>query len=198
MIERLTPFDIGILIAAVVMAVGAFCPIVHLPIVGSMNYVMGGRGDGTYIVGCSAAIIGLVVFGYRRTSGIVAVVALFIIMRALVVFSAALSKAQAELTKDTGPFGGLSNLIANSVGLEWGWLLLVGGALAVTVMAMLPPGEAIPAGDGHRLQAHNDEEISLALADQKIAEYLENRKISPAIRNQSTPRHPAFGKRRGF
>jgi hypothetical protein len=53
------------------MAVGAFCPLVHLPIVGSINYVMGGRGDGIYIVACSAAIIGLVVFGYRRTSGIV-------------------------------------------------------------------------------------------------------------------------------
>ena len=198
MIERLTPIDAGILIAAAVMAVGAFCPIVHLPIVGSMNYVVGGRGDGIYIVGCSAAIIGLVVFGYRRTSGIFGVVALFIIMRALVVFSAALSKTQTELTKDTGPFGGLSNLIANSVGLEWGWLLLVGGALAVTVMAVLPAGEVVPAVDGHRRQAHDGEERSFASADQKIAEYLENRKISPAIKNKSTPQQPAFGKRRGF
>jgi hypothetical protein len=198
MVERLVPIDIGILIAAVVMAVGAFCPIVHLPIVGSINYVMGGRGDGVYIVGCSAAIIGLVVFGYRRTSGIVGIGALFIIMRALVGFSAALSKSRAELAEDTGPFGGLSNLLANSVGLEWGWLLLVGGALAVTVMAMLPLGAVIPAVDGHRPQAHDDEERSFASADQKIAEYLENRKISPAIRNQSALQQPAFGKRHGF
>jgi hypothetical protein len=198
MIERLAPIDIGILVAAVVMAVGAFCPLVHLPIVGSINYVMGGRGDGIYIVGCSAAIIGLVVFGYRRTSGIVGFGALFIIMRVLVGFSAAMSKLQAELPKDTGSFGGLSNLLANSVGLEWGWLLLVGGALAVTVMAMLPLGKVILVVDGQRPQAHDDEERSFALADQKIAEYLENRKISPAIRNQSAPQQPAFGKRRGY
>jgi hypothetical protein len=198
MIERLTPFDIGILIAAVVMAVGAFCPIVHLPIVGSINYVMGGHGDGVYIVGCSAAIIGLVVFGYRRTSGIVGIGALFIVMRALVGFSTALSKSQAELTKNPGPFGGLSNLIANSVGLEWGWLLLVGGALAVTVMAVLPFGEVIFGVDGQPPRAQDDEERSFALADQKIAEYLENRKISPAIRNRSAPQQSAFGKRRGF
>ena len=63
------------------------------------------------------------------------------------------SAALTELTKDTGPFGGLSNLIANSVGLEWGWLLLVGGALAVTVMAVLPAGEVVPAVDGHRRAA---------------------------------------------
>ena len=47
MIKKLTAFDIGILVAAAVMALGAFSPIVHFPIVGSMNYVMGGRGDGT-------------------------------------------------------------------------------------------------------------------------------------------------------
>jgi hypothetical protein len=119
-------------------------------------------------------------------------------MRVLVGFSAAMSKLQAELPKDTGSFGGLSNLLANSVGLEWGWLLLVGGALAVTVMAMLPFGKVILAVDGQRPQAHDDEERSFALADQKIVEYLENRKISPAIRNQSAPQQPAFGKRRGY
>jgi len=46
MIEKLTPIDAAILVAAAVMALGAFCPIVHLPIVGTLNYVAGGRGDG--------------------------------------------------------------------------------------------------------------------------------------------------------
>jgi hypothetical protein len=36
-INKLTPFDIGILVAAAVMAFGAFCPVVRLPVVGSMN-----------------------------------------------------------------------------------------------------------------------------------------------------------------
>jgi hypothetical protein len=78
MIEKLTRFDMGILVAATVMALGAFCPIVRFPIVGSVNYVLGGQGDGVYVVGCSAAIIALVIFGYRRTTGILAAGALFL------------------------------------------------------------------------------------------------------------------------
>jgi hypothetical protein len=53
MIQKLTKSDIGILIAAAVMALGAFCPIIRLPVVGSMNYMMGGRGDGVFVLICS-------------------------------------------------------------------------------------------------------------------------------------------------
>jgi hypothetical protein len=70
MIEKLTKTDIGILIAAAVMAFGAFCPLIKLPIVGSLNYFMNGRGDGIFVVGCSAAIVACVTFGYRRTAGL--------------------------------------------------------------------------------------------------------------------------------
>jgi hypothetical protein len=66
MIEKLTPIDAGILLAAAIMALGAFCPIVHMPIVGSVTYVMVGRGDGILIVFSSMAIVVLVITGYRR------------------------------------------------------------------------------------------------------------------------------------
>ena len=198
MIERLTRFDIAILIAAAVMALGAFCPIVRFPVVGSINYVMGGRGDGIYVVACSAAIIGLILTGYRRTTGLLAAGALFLMMMAVIQFEAKLSKAQADLAKDSGPFSGLTTLIANSVGLEWGWLLLIGGALAIVILALLAPGELVPGVDHQRDKTQDDEHASFASADQKIAEYLENRKISPSIRAQSTPEGIGFGKRRAF
>jgi hypothetical protein len=196
-IKKLTPFDIGILVAAAVMALGAFCPIVRLPIVGSLSYVMGGRGDGIFIIACSAAIIALVVSGYRRTTGILAAGALFLMMITFVHFAAELSKAQAALAGDAGPFGGLATLIANSVGLEWGWLLLIGGALAIVILALVAPGEIVPAVDGQHNRTQDDGEgASYASADKKIADYLENRKISPALRAQSTPERIGFGKRR--
>jgi hypothetical protein len=197
MLEKLTPVDIGILIAAAVTSLGAFCSIVHVPLVGSMNYVMGGRGDGIYILGCTTAIVGLVIAGYRRTAGMVAVGALFILVRDLVEFSAAMSKTQGDLAKKPGFAGELGSLIANSVGLEWGWILLVGGALAVIVLAVMAPGEVVAAVDGKRQRDHDEEEAeSFSSADKKIADYLENRKISPAIRNQSTFQQTGFGKRR--
>jgi hypothetical protein len=161
-----------------------------------MNYFMGGRGDGIFIVGCSAAIIALVAFGYRRTTGILAAGAFFMMVLTLVRCAVELSKTKADLARDAGPLSGLASLIANSVGLEWGWLLLIGGALAVVILALLAPGEIVLAIDGQRHKSQDDEGASFASADQKIAEYLENRKISPAIRAQSTVKRIGFGKRR--
>jgi hypothetical protein len=193
-IEKLTPIDAGIFAAAFVMAVGAFCPIVHLPIVGSLTYVMGGRGDGIFIVGAAMAIVGLVAFGYRRLAGVVGTGSLFTVLWVLVGFAATLNKSQHELSRDTGPFGGLSQMLANSVGLDWGWLLLVGGALAVTVLAFLPAIGEVTLSE-RQTRGSPDEEDSLAAADRKILEYIENRAISPTIRAQKMPRQPSFGKR---
>jgi len=197
-IEKLTRLDIAILIAAAAMALGAFCPIVRFPVVGPIINKMGGRGDGIYIVGCSAAIVALIVTGYRRTTGLLAAGALFVMMMAVIQFEAKIGKAQADLAKDSGPFSGLTTILANSIGLEWGWLLLIGGALAIVILALLAPGELVAVADHQPDETQDDEHASFASADQKIAEYLENRKISPSIRAQSTPEGIGFGKRRAF
>jgi hypothetical protein len=88
MIEKLTPIDAGILVAAAIMAIGAFCPVVHMPIVGSLSYVMGGRGDGILVVVSAMIIVVMVITGYRRATGIVAAGALAIMLRALIGFRA--------------------------------------------------------------------------------------------------------------
>ena len=197
MIEKLEPFDIGILVAAAVMALGAFCPLVSLPIVGSLNYMMGGRGDGVFILGCSAAIIGLVVTGYRRTSALFAVCALFMMIVTLTRFASGLSEARHDLLKSNSGihvFDELTKLVANSIGLEWGWVPLFGGAFGVIVMALMAPRPTTSTA----AQAPPDGERAFSSADQIITDYLENRKISPAIRNQSVTRPNGFGKRRGF
>jgi hypothetical protein len=87
MLEQLKAVDLGILIAAAVMALGAFCPIASLPIVGSLNYVMRGNGDGRVILGCSAAITALTICGYRRTTAIPAADALMMMVDAVTRFA---------------------------------------------------------------------------------------------------------------
>jgi hypothetical protein len=196
MIEKLTPIDAAVLVAAAVMALGAFCPIIHLPIVGTLNYVAGGKGDGVWIVLCAIAIAGLVVTGYRRATGFVALVALGVMLRALIGFSSAVSKAHAGFAKsmEDNPFAGLGKLVLNSVGLEWGWVLLIGGAVAVVILAIIAHAQQqLPTA----IKAKTDHDTGgadfLASADQRIAEYIENRKISPAQRAAS--QQTGFGKR---
>jgi hypothetical protein len=195
MIEKLTKTDIGILIASAAMAFGAFCPLIKLPIVGSLNYFMNGRGDGIFVVGCSAAIVACVTFGYRRTAGLLASGALVMTLMLLVRFSSLLSEAQKSLPKDDkGLFGALGKVVVESVGFEWGWLFLIGGPIGVVILAFFSPFDTIVRTPEMR-DHHTEDRDSFSAADKIIADYLENRKISPAIRNQSTSQQPVFGKR---
>jgi hypothetical protein len=196
MIEKPTKSDIGILIAAAAMALGAFCPIVSLPIVGSINYVKGGHGDGIFVLACSAAVVACVTFGYRRTTGLLASSALLMMITALVQFAATMGQARHEFAKDKGAFSGLGQLLVNSVGLEWGWFFLIGGAMAIIMFAFLSPFDRAIAVKANPPSSAPDETDSFSSADKIIAEYLENRKISPAIRNQLNSPQTSFGKRR--
>jgi hypothetical protein len=192
-IEQLKPVDLGILIAAAVMALGAFCPIISLPIIGSLNYVMRGNGDGIIIVGCSVAIVALTICGYRRTTAIFAAGALGMMVLTLARFAALLSKAQADAASaKSKAFGGLASLMVNSVGLEWGWGLLFGGAFGVLVLALSAPRQsASPTNTQSKTEPENG---SFSSADQIITEYLKNRPISPAIRTAGQ-QPVGFGKR---
>lgn len=193
MIEQLKPVDFGILIAAAIMALGAFCPIVTLPIIGSISYVMRGNGDGIIIVGCSAAIIGLTIFEYRRSTAIIAAGALVMMIVTLTRFAALLSKAQADAAQSakSNAFGGLASLMVNSVGLGWGWVLLFGGAIGVLALALLAPRQIASSNDPK--SEPQADSASFASADATIAEYLKNRSVSPAIRQDG--KQPGFGKR---
>lgn len=52
-----------------------------------------------------------------------------------------LAEARAKLDQSMkgNPFEGLAEVMANSVGLGWGWVLLFGGALGVIVLALVAP-----------------------------------------------------------
>jgi hypothetical protein len=193
-IEQLKPIDLGILIAAAAMGLGAFCPIITLPIIGSLNYVMRGNGDGIIIVGCSAAIIALAICGYRRMTALFAAGALVMMVVTLSQLAAILTKAQADAARSakSNAFGGLTSLMMNSVGLGWGWVLLFGGAIGVLVLVLLSPRQTALSVDT-QFNTDDPDGEPLSSADKVIAEYLKNRLISPAIRNGG--KQPGFGKR---
>ncbi|NYG49875.1 hypothetical protein GGD67_007374 [Bradyrhizobium sp. IAR9] len=191
--EKLTPLDSGVILAALVMAAGAFCPIVTLPVVGSLSYVMSGNGDGIFIVIGAMGIVALILTGYRRASGMVAGAALFWMLITLVKIAALLADARAKLDQSMkgNPFGGIAKVLANSVGLGWGWVLLFGGAIAIIILAFASqrsPGKSAKVSDPDPLVP------AFSNADNLIAELLANQK-KQGTAQPSSAALASFGKR---
>jgi hypothetical protein len=193
--EKLTAYDAGIILGAFTMALGAFCPIVTLPVVGSVNYVMSGNGDGVFIAIGAVSIVALVLSGYRRTTGIVAGASTVWMLITLVKIASLMATAREELdhSMKDNPFGGLAKMMANSVGLGWGWVLLFGGAIAVILLSFA--AQRSPGDNARPVKEERDpaEETS-SKADILIAEYLANRNAQGA-RHASTAAPASFGKR---
>jgi hypothetical protein len=196
MIEDMKQQDYGMIAGAAVMALGAFCPIVSVPILGSLNYVMGGNGDGIFIVGGSMIIVLLVLVGYRRAAALVATGSLLLMTTTLVKFANGMSSMQAEAarTAKSNPIGGgIATILSKSVGLEWGWILLFGGAFAVIIFAVLV-GASVSSARAQIDPSKSETVCGFSSADRLIADYLEQAK-QPKKAAHAVP--AGFGKRMG-
>lgn len=108
---------------AALLAIGAFLPLMSVPIIGSINYFMNGKGDGTIILAL-AGVIGVATLFERYTAVLVAACAsLLLIAYTFVNMQAGLAEMQAEMADN--PFAGL---VQASIQMQWGWIVLVLGA----------------------------------------------------------------------
>jgi hypothetical protein len=114
---------------------GTLAPLVHLPIVGSVSYVLNGRGDGMIVLAL-ALLAGVLTFlrqyfWLRWATGAIALLCLYTFIK----FQSAVSDIQEKMNADLegNPFKGLAQAMAETIGLGWGWaFLLIGvGSLAI-------------------------------------------------------------------
>lgn len=119
------------LIGAAVLFVGVFMPILSVPIVGSVNYFQNGRGDGTIIL--VLALLALLLTATRsfRLLWIPGVLSLALLAFTFINIQAKLNDARDSMTRELAdnPFRGLAEAMAGSVQLQWGWAVLVVGAV---------------------------------------------------------------------
>lgn len=114
---------------AALLAIGVFCPLVSVPIMGSLNYFMNGKGDGVVVLFFAAASVGIVLWKKFRlllvTGGATAVLMIFSFTQ----FHHKMGLAQADMERSmTGnPFGGLAKAAMQSIQMQWGWAVLVLG-----------------------------------------------------------------------
>lgn len=117
--------------------IGVFLPIVSVPIMGGLNYFQNGRGDGTIVL--ILAVLSAVFFLQKKYLPVLftGVGILAMLLFTFLGFYFRMGQMRAELERDLAgnPFAGLGQLAIQSVQMQWGWAVLVLGALVVMAAA---------------------------------------------------------------
>lgn len=119
--------------------VGVFVPIVSLPIVGSVNYFNNGKGDGTFLLGLSLISALLVVIKRYRGLLVTGGLSLLMLGYSFYALNQRLAEVQTSMEKELAgnPFAGLAQAAMQSVQLQWGWAVLVIGAVLLVVAGLM-------------------------------------------------------------
>lgn len=124
------------LVGASLLFVGAFMPIISMPIVGSLNYFQNGNGDGVAIVLMAIATTALAMTGRTKHVLWTGLASLAMLAFTFINFQSKMGEVRANMESELAdnPFRGLAEAAVGSVQLQWGWAILVLGA-GITVYA---------------------------------------------------------------
>ncbi len=127
------------LIGSIVLFVGVFAPVVSVPIVGNMNYFQNGKGDGTIILIFAAISFVLALIKKYKGLRFTGLGSIGIMLFTFINFHYRMSqvKAQMEAELRGNPFRGLADMTLQSVQLQWGWALLIVGAVLIIASAAM-------------------------------------------------------------
>jgi hypothetical protein len=128
------------LAGALVLFIGLFTPIIHVPIAGSINYFQNGHGAGMLLLAFAIAAVVLVFtsrFRYLKwVGGLSLLVVCFALIRLLVAISVATHYVANTRPGEGNPFVGLERAAVASIQVQWGWLLLIAGSLLILVAGL--------------------------------------------------------------
>jgi len=116
------------LIGVAILFVGVFAPIISAPIVGNINYFQNGKGDGTIIL--ILAVLSLIFTLMKKYKGLwfTGIGSLCVLFFTFINFQIQMNELNHELSGN--PFAALAN-----IQLQWGWALLVIGAVLLICSA---------------------------------------------------------------
>lgn len=127
------------LIGSILLILGAFSPIVRIPIVGQMNYINSGHGDGILIL--ALGIISIILVLFKKYNPLVSTGITTLGTLGFTYFNIdnLIKKSHAQLTRDLqgNPFKGIAEGIINSVQIEWGFAVIIIGAILLIVTPLL-------------------------------------------------------------
>ncbi len=128
------------IVGSIVLFVGVFAPIISAPFVGNVNYFQNGKGDGTIVLILAVLSFVLVLTKFSVGLWLTGLGSLSVLVFTFVNFQTKMAEAKAKMDKDLAgnPFRGFADVAIQSAQLEWGWALLVVGAMLVIASAAIP------------------------------------------------------------
>jgi hypothetical protein len=125
------------IIGCFALFLGVFAPLISVPIMGSVNYFQNGKGDGTIVLGL--AIVSLVAALARKYKWLWFTGLGSLAMLAFIFFNfqyrMSLMKADMDKELEGNPFRGLADLAVQSIQMQWGWAVLLTGAVMLVIAA---------------------------------------------------------------
>lgn len=127
------------LIGSLILFVGVFAPIVSMPILGSVNFFQNGKGNGVIILIIAFISLIFTLIKEYRALWFTGLGALAVMLFTFVNFRSKMGELEAQMDTNMAgsPFRGLAHMAVQSVQLEWGWAVLMVGAMLLIVAAAL-------------------------------------------------------------
>lgn len=124
---------------SLILFFGVFTPIISLPIVGSVNYFQNGRGDGVFILLLAILSVFFTLTKRYRLLLFTGIGSFVILVFTFVTFQLRMSEMQSQMKQGmaNNPFAGLGDAMFSTIQIQWGWAVLLIGAVIVTSTSLL-------------------------------------------------------------
>ncbi|MDX9717244.1 MAG: hypothetical protein RBT67_07715 [Thauera sp.] len=131
-----SPLDV--LLAPAMLIGGSVAPLLSVPMVGTISATRLQFSDGYILIALAVISILLAHAGRAKALVYTGAIAFLITMIDFVMIFQRVAEAKETLTSDLkgNPFAGLAIAAANSVSLEWGWVLLFAGSVGILAYGM--------------------------------------------------------------
>ena len=118
-------------LGSAILFIGVFAPLVSIPVMGSINYLANGKGDGLIVLGLAVmALIAVFLKKYELVT--ISGIASFCVMAYTYINiqnGLSLASKRMEESLAGNPFAGLATTALQSIHIQWGWALLIVGSL---------------------------------------------------------------------
>jgi hypothetical protein len=137
------------LIGAVVLFIGVFAPVISFPIVGNRNYFQNGKGDGVIVLALAVISIIVILAKKYKVLWFTGLASLGVVLFTFVNIQMRLSEMKLKMERELAgnPFRGLADMALQSVQIQWGFAVLIVGALMLIVSTAIKEDKNLQASE---------------------------------------------------